>query len=398
MVIVTATASETIAPAAASDAATAVVVDPRANSGRRPRLRDRAVRLAESVTTPLMPADYLDLFAPLRSGAELRGEIVSVTAETPDAATIVIKPGADWAGHVPGQYVRVGIDVDGVRLWRAYSLTHGARGDRNISITVKAVPDGVVSNHLVHNCPVGSLVHLEPAAGEFVLPDVKGGKLLMVTAGSGITPVIGMLRNLFPVAEKGVVSLERSKNFDIVVVHVAPSEPDSIFLSDLKALDAAGKIRLVARYDDVHGVLDVNQLESLVPDLTQRTTLACGPGGLLDALAVHHASIGVPLLIEQFRTARVDAGEGGTVCFEKSDVTLELDGATTLLDAAEEAGMLMRSGCRMGLCMGCLVPLEEGTVRDLRNGALTTAVPGESGVVKIQTCISAAAGPCRINK
>ncbi|MFC6153079.1 ferredoxin reductase [Nocardioides yefusunii] len=389
----TATASEPIAPAPA-----AADVDPRANSGRKPRLRDRAVKLVEAATTPLMPADYMDLFAPLRPGAELRGRIISVTPETADAATIVIRPGADWAGHVPGQYVRVGIDVEGVRLWRAYSLTHGPRGDKNISITVKAVPDGVVSHHLVHRCPVGSLVHLEPAAGEFVMPDVNGGKYLMVTAGSGVTPVIGMLRNLFPVADSGVVSLDRSKNFDITVIHVAPSEPDSIFLRDLQALDAAGKIRLIARYDDTHGFLDVNDIPSMVPDVAERITLACGPGGLLDALGEHHARHGLPLIVEQFRTSRVEAGEGGTVVFEKSDVTLEIDGATTLLDAAEEAGMLMRSGCRMGLCMGCLVPLEEGTVRDLRNGDLTTAVPGESGAVKIQTCISSPAGPCRISK
>src|SRR5690606_14692305 len=135
-----------------------------------------------------------------------------------------------------GQYLRIGIDVDGVRQWRAYSLTHGPRTDGLISITVKAVPDGVVSNHLVHHCPVGSLVHLEQAAGEFVLPDPTGGKFLMVTAGSGVTPVIGMLRNLFPVADSGVVRLPRSERFDIVVVHVAPSEPDSIFLRDLQAL------------------------------------------------------------------------------------------------------------------------------------------------------------------
>lgn len=388
----TATASEPTTTAPTVD------VDPRANSGRKPRLRDRAVKLVEAATTPLLPADYLDLFAPLRAGAELRGRIVSVHPETADAATIVIKPGADWAGHVPGQYVRIGIDVDGVRLWRAYSLTHGPRDDRNISITVKAVPDGVVSNHLVHHCPVGSLVHLEPATGGFTLADPSGGKFLMVTAGSGITPVIGMLRNLFPVAEKGVVSLARSKDFDVVVVHVAPSEPDSIFLSDLQALDAAGKIRLVARYDDVHGVLDVNDLESLVPDLAERTTLACGPAGLLDALGTHHEARGLPLVVEQFRTARVEAGEGGTVDFEQTGTTLEIDGSTTILDAAEDAGMIMRSGCRMGLCMGCLVPLEEGTVRDLRNGELTTAVPGESGAVKIQTCISSPAGPCRITK
>lgn len=361
------------------------------------RLRDRAIRLVEAATTPLLPADYLDLFAPLRSGAELRGRIVGLEPETADAATILIKPGADWAGHVPGQYVRVGIDVDGVRQWRAYSLTHGPRNDGLISITVKAVPDGVVSHHLVHSCPVGSIVHLEQAAGEFVLPDPEGGKLLMVTAGSGVTPVIGMLRNLFPVADSGVVRLPRSEAFDIVVVHVAPSEPDSIFLRDLKALDAAGLIRLVARYDDVHGLLDVNEIDQFVPDLLERTTLACGPAPLLDALAEHHERAGVPLLIEQFRTSRVEPGEGGTLHFAKSEKELVVDGATTILDAAEEAGMLMRSGCRMGLCMGCLIPMTEGTVRDLRNGELTTAVPGESGTVKVQTCIKAAAGPCHFD-
>ena len=210
-----------------------------------------------------LPADFLDLFAPLRSGADLRGRIESVHPETADAATIVIRPGADWAGHVPGQYLRIGIDVDGVRQWRAYSLTHGPRRDGRISITVKAVPDGLVSNHLVHEARPGTLVHLEQAAGEFVLPP-EGGKFLMVTAGSGITPVIGMLRNLFPSTDDGVLRPDRSADHDIVVVHVAPSHPHSIFIRDLEALDAAGAIRLVARYDDEHGVLDVDDLADLV--------------------------------------------------------------------------------------------------------------------------------------
>ena len=113
-----------------------------------PLLR-RVARLAERATTPLLPADYLDLFDPLRAGADLRGRIVAVQPETADAATIVIRPGAAGAATCPGQYVRIGIDVDGVRLWRAYSLTHGPRADGRISITVKAIPDGKVSNHLV---------------------------------------------------------------------------------------------------------------------------------------------------------------------------------------------------------------------------------------------------------
>lgn len=362
-------------------------------------LRDRAIRIAEAVTTPLLPADYLDLFAPLRSGADLRGRIEEVLPETRDAATIVIRPGADWAGHTPGQYLRIGIDVDGVRQWRAYSLTHGPRADGRISITVKAVPDGLVSNHLVHRARPGTLVHLEQATGEFVLPesvvDPGKGKLLFVTAGSGVTPVIGMLRNLFPVADEGVVSLARSRDLDVVVVHVAPTEPDSIFLANLRELDEAGAIRLVPRYDDVHGLLDVHDLAALVPDLDERVTYACGPAGLLDAIEEHHAEAGLELFTEQFRTAVVAVGEGGTISFSGSGTVVEADGATPILDAGEEAGVLMPSGCRMGICFGCVVPLREGTVRDLRSGDITTAAIGDG--VKIQTCISGAAGPCDID-
>jgi ferredoxin-NADP reductase len=374
------------------------------------RLGGRLVRFAEAATTPLLPEDYLDLFRPLRRGAPLRGQVVEVVPETRDAATLVIRPGADWAGHVPGQYVRVGIDVDGVRQWRAYSLTHGPRRDGNISITVKAVPDGTVSPYLVHRTRPGTLVHLEQATGDFVLPDLSEvgssevepveTKLLFVTAGSGVTPVIGMLRNLFPSTDEGVVRFARSEDLDIVVLHVAPSEPDSIFLRDLQALDAAGAIRLVARYDDTHGVLDVADLATVVPDLAERATYACGPAGLLEALEDHHDRAGLSLQTEQFRPTVLVAGEGGAVTFGRSGTVVEADGSTPILVAGEDAGVLMPSGCRMGVCYSCVTPLISGAVRDLRSGDLTTAVPGETdaGGVLVQTCINAAAGPCTFDR
>jgi stearoyl-CoA 9-desaturase NADPH oxidoreductase len=83
----------------------------------------------------------------------------------------------------------------------------------------------------------------------------------------------------------------------------------------------------------------------------------------------------------------------------RGGTTVEADGATPILDAAEAAGVLMPSGCRMGICYGCVLPLREGTVRDLRTGEITTATPHESdrGGVPIQTCISAAAGACDID-
>ncbi len=365
----------------------------------RSRWRARALKIAEAATAPLAPGDFLDLFAPLRAGAELRGRVESVHPETADAATLVIRPGSDWRGHVPGQYLRVGVDVDGVRCWRAYSLTHGPRADGRISITVKSVPDGQVSPFLVRHTKPGTLLHLEQAAGEFVLPVAGPRKLLFITAGSGITPVIGMLRNLYPSTDSGVLRPARSAPYDVVVLHVAPSEPDSIFTGDLRKLATAGAIRLVARYDDQHGILDLEDLDALVPDLGERTTFACGPGGLLDAIATHHEERGLPLFTEQFRVSTVVAGEGGSVRFEKSGVDVECDGARPILEQAEEAGVLMPSGCRMGICYTCVLPLREGAVRDLRTGELTTAVPGETsdGGVAIQTCINAAAGPCQID-
>src|SRR5918993_2290489 len=98
--------------------------DPRPTTAApRVALRDRVLKLAEFITTPLLPTDYLDLVDPLRSGAALRGRIEAIHPETRDAATVVIRPGRNWRPHTPGQYVRIGVDVDGVRQWRAQTAT-----------------------------------------------------------------------------------------------------------------------------------------------------------------------------------------------------------------------------------------------------------------------------------
>ncbi len=347
-------------------------------------LRDRVLRLAELVTTPLVPSDYLDLLDPLRSGADLRGRIVAVHPETRDAVTLVIQPGRGWRGHVPGQYVRLGVDVDGVRQWRAYSLTSGPRPDGCITVTVKAMPDGKVSAHLVRRARPGTVVQLDQATGDFVLPTPRPAKLLFVTAGSGITPVMGMLRAAGDLP-------------DVVLVHSATTPDDVIFSGELRRLAAAGRLRLVLKHTDADGMLTADELGALVPDLAERETFACGPAGLLDLLEQRFAALDIAdrLHTERFRPTVVLPGEGGTVTFPGLDEPLEADGATPILDVGEQAGLLMPSGCRMGICFGCVLPLREGAVRDLRNGEITTASLGDG--VKIQTCVSAAAGACSLD-
>ena len=349
-------------------------------------LRGRMLRFAARVTTPLVPADYLDLIDPLRSNAALRGRIVAVNPETRDAVTLVIKPGRGWPGHLPGQYVRIGVDVDGVRQWRAYSLTSNiGRPDGCIAITVKAIPDGVVSNYLVRRVTVGALLQLEPAAGKFTLPRPAPEKILFVTAGSGITPVMGMLRNM----PGGNAS-------DIVVVHSAPTPAEVIFGGELRMLAAKGRIRLHEIHTDTDGVLSTGTLTDVVGDLAERQTWACGPTGLLETLETHWATAGIADLLhtERFRPSVVTTGEGGKVNFSATGVRADNDGTDSLLETGEAAGVLMPSGCRMGICFGCVAPLRRGAVRDLRTGAITTGTEGD-GVV-VQTCVSTAAGDCDI--
>ena len=341
------------------------------------RLRERVAQLAELVATPLVPADFVDLLDPLRSGADLRARIVRVTPETSAAVTLELKPGRSWKGHVPGQYVRIGVDVDGVRQWRAYSVTSCTA--TTFTLTVKAIPDGVVSNHLVRQARSGTVVQLDQATGEFVLPSPLPPKILFVTAGSGLTPVMGMLRS--------------TELPDVVLVHSAPGPDDVLFAAELRALAAAGRLRLVEKHTDTDGMLSTDELLELVPDLSEREAWACGPTGMLDALEAWWPTD--RLHTERFRPSVLVTGEGGTVSFARTGTVVEADGATPLLDAGEAAGVLMPSGCRMGICFGCVLPLREGAVRDLRTGDITTAAIGDG--VLIQTCISAAAGPCDLD-
>jgi stearoyl-CoA 9-desaturase NADPH oxidoreductase len=208
---------------------------------------------------------------------------------------------------------------------------------------------------------------------------------LFLTAGSGITPAMGMLRNIAEDID------------DVVVVHSAPTPDDVIFGAELRVLASQGRIRLIEKHTDTDGMLSTSELDALVDDLAERETWACGPTGMLDALEQHWNDNGMPerLHTERFRPTVVTAGEGGTVTFSKSATVLDAPGDQTLLDAGEAAGVLMPSGCRMGICFGCVAPLRQGAVRDLRNGDITTAAPGDG--VLIQTCVSAAAGTCDID-
>lgn len=366
-----------------------------------------AVRaLIRPVTTPLLPDDYLTLINPLWSARELRGRIIEVRRETADSATLVIQPGWGFsADHRPGQYIGIGLLIDGRWRWRSYSLTspprttsmraRGAAGSRTISITVKAMPEGFLSSHLVGGVRPGTVVRLAAPQGNFVMPDPAPPAILFLTAGSGITPVMSMLRtmqrrNQFS-GDPGI----RSAGIDVVHLHSAPTAADVMFADELHALARRQSgYRLTVRATRTDGRLDLSRLADQVPDWQDRQTWACGPEGLLAEAETVWAAAGIAdrLHVERFAAARRAApGAGGAVTFARSGVTRTADAATTLLDAGEQAGVRMPFGCRMGICHTCVVSLVDGRVVDLRTGA--ESEPGS----RVQVCVTAPSGDCVVD-
>jgi ferredoxin-NADP reductase len=342
--------------------------------------------LAARATTPLLPDDYLKMLNPLWSARELRGLIVDVRPETADSATVTIKPGWGFSGkYQPGQYVGIGLRIDGRWHWRSYSLTSIPRRDnKNITITVKATPEGFLSTHLVNGVKPGTVVRLASPKGDFALPDPPPGKLLFITAGSGITPVMAMLRTI----------KSRAQEADIAHIHSAPSLDEVIFHDELRELEKTQPgYRLHLQLTETHGHIDFDHLADIVVDWRERPAWVCGPPALLDNAEEAWKTEGCShqLHMERFTIAATDkGGEGGTVTFAISDKTIEIDGATSLLEAGEKVGIQMPFGCRMGICQTCVLPLESGHARDFRSG--TEHREGD----RIQTCISTASGNCTI--
>ena len=353
-----------------------------------PAVRRKALHAVRSLFTPLLPDDYIELINPLWSTQELRGRIERIEKETPDAVTVLIRPGHEWPGHRPGQYLRIGVVVDGIHHWRAYSLTTDpGRPDGLIGITPKRVDAGVVSPYLVHGARPGDIVRLGGVEGTFVVPDPVPGKLLFISAGSGITPIMSMLRSLDRAGELG----------NVVHIHSARAADRVIFGEQLRDLDARREgYKPHLRITGEAGRFAPHELDGLCPDWRQRRVFVSGPGEMLDALVRHWREEGDPELLEMERFQPVIggdavAGEGGHVRFLSSGLEAECDGGTPILVAGEEAGAELPFGCRMGICHTCIGKLCKGEVRDLRTGE----VHGREGEM-VRTCVNAPEGDVAI--
>jgi stearoyl-CoA 9-desaturase NADPH oxidoreductase len=361
-------------------------------TGAVPRIsgaRRRLLRAARALTTPLLPDDYLALINPRWSTRELTGTVVRVRRETEDAATIVIKPDFDWPAHTSGQYLRIGLEINGIRHWRAYTITSDPRHPEGVvSVTVKYTAGGKMSPVFTRYVQPGHKVFLGDIEGEFTLPDPLPDKLLFLSAGSGITPVMSMLRELD----------RRAALDDAVHIHSARNPDDVIFGRMLRRL---ARRRDGYRLDEIHTAdqprFDPSQLDEKCPDWRERETFLSGPRELMDAVEDCYEQAGIS---EHLHTERFQPvigvgggdGDGGTVVFRVSDCEAKCESGISILVGGEEAGAALPFGCRMGICHTCVGRLRDGAVRDLRTGAITEA----SGQM-VRTCINAPEGRIEID-
>jgi len=318
--------------------------------------------------------------------------------ETRDARTITLRPGRNWRRHRAGQHVRVGVPIEGRRFTRTYSISSSPeRRDGCITVTVKVLEGGRMSGHMVRNLEVGSYLPIGLPQGDFLVPEATPVRPLFITAGSGVTPVMSMLRTWEIVGNMP----------DVVHMHYAPHRYDVVFGPELEKLAASQRryryepvlTRDISDSPTTSNHFSAAQLEELCPDWEEREVWACGPQSLLAAVEDHFVSAGRgrSVHIERFRAALADvpadaAGGGVTFVTPGTPVGAEADATTPLLRVAEDAGLNPDHGCRMGICHTCDVPLVAGRVRDLR----TSEVIDEPGRA-VQICISGAAGDCEID-
>lgn len=347
-------------------------------------LRSRAVA---ALTSPHGVDRYLEQLNPMWAAHEVRARIVSTHREVdvaghPAVATLTLQPTSTWRGHRAGQHVQLGVEVDGARrTTRVFSISspESRNGDR-FTITLRANPEGVVSRFLVERAQPGQMVHLSQAEGEFVLPEHVPEHVLMISGGSGITPVMSMLRTL----------QRRTHRGRITFLHYAQSPEHQIFAAELDDIRRSG------HGIDVHLLhpelgdpnLSPAYLERLVPGYRDVPTWACGPAPMIEAVQAAYDGSDA-LRVEYFKPPRVSTGaSGGDVAFERSGVSGANTGAT-LLEQAEALGLKPEFGCRMGICFSCTSRKTEGTVRNVLTG-VESSLPGED----IQICVNAPVGDC----
>ena len=342
---------------------------------------------------PLNDLDALDDLVgrvdPMWSLTRTRARVIDAVRETADVRTLVLRPNRRWRGHAAGQHVLVEAEIDGRRVRRTFSIASPPRADGTLAITVKRRPDGTLSVWWNERAGRGDVLTLGAPAGDFVLPVPPPRRVVMLSAGSGITPVMALLRDLDA----------RAAATRVLFVHSARAHSEVIFGAELAALARRRPgLDLRLHLSGSGGRLGAAALSRLAREAGDALAFVCGPAGFMEGVRRAWRAAGREdrLRAEHFGLpASIAAGDGSApqrVRAERSGVVFAAAGGRPLLVAAEAAGLTPAFGCRMGVCHTCACRKLAGSVEDLRTGRVSDA-PDEI----IQLCVSAARSPLTLD-
>jgi ferredoxin-NADP reductase len=347
---------------------------------KTPSLRDRVLRspLVDLLTGPHGVDRYTELVEPTWTLGDSRAKVVAVRRQTPRSVTLTLEPNAAFtAGPAlrAGQYVNVVVEVDGRRQSRCYSPAN-AEGDRLIELTIGLHDEGLVSRYLYRTARVGMVVGLDGVGGDFTLPEARPQRVLFISGGSGITPVLSMMRTM----------LKEGSDREIAFVHYARTPQEACYREELAALPGVRVLDGYSRSPEagrLQGYFDAQHLAAAMPDAD--AVYVCGPRSLVDAVTRVRPDARFESFVPPVFAVPTEVS-GGTVTFADSGVDVADDGRS-LLEQAEAAGLTPQSGCRMGICHTCTRRKTSGAVKNLITGAVSTA-DGED----VQICVTSPVG------
>lgn len=312
----------------------------------------------------------------------VRARVEAVVDETQDTRSFVLACNRHWRGFKSGQHVLVTLSVRGRLLQRCFSISSLPTRGRRFTITVKRQSASGVTAWMHQHLTVGTVVTLSQASGAFVLADPLPTSLLMIAAGSGITPLMSMLQALQADGYTGRVRL----------LYCSRNAHSTIFGRALQELEASWPtLQIIHHFSDAQGRLDAAHLQRLVPDYSQSPTWVCGPNSMMDWIRLSYEAEGAAHLLktEAFGlpvpAVAVEGTVAQTIRCELTEQTFAAHSGQPLLVAAEQAGLSPPHGCRIGICRSCQCRKRSGVVENLLTGELCSE-PNQL----IQLCISSA--------
>ncbi|GFG51776.1 hypothetical protein CQY20_10920 [Mycolicibacterium agri] len=336
--------------------------------------RVRRSPLLELLTGPHGVDRYTELVDPTWTRSEARAKVVAVRRQTPRSVTLTLEPNRAFTGFRAGQHINLTVEIDGRRRTRCYSPA-SAQSAVHIELTIGRHEGGLVSTYLCERARPGMIVGLDSVGGDFTLPAVLPRRILLVSGGSGITPLMSMLRTLRADGFEGEVSF----------IHYARGPQEACYADELATMTGVRVLHGYTRggVGDLAGHFTAEHLAAAMPE--PDAVFVCGPPALVDAVRAHCPDAKSESFVPPTFDAPTD-GVGGRISFSNSGIEATDDGRPLLVQA-EDAGLRPESGCRMGICHSCTRRKTSGVVRNLITGALSGADEED-----VQICVSAPVG------